>query len=282
MTQHSGSNGISELRAIRLAAPLNDHNGDRAGSSIVHDGHRAWYRIAVVLATTVTGAFLLGDVRPAHAATSVQLLTSASMSTEVGNGIFANVNLMGTTVAPTGTVTFRLHGPSDTTCLSPIFTVTAMVTGVSVNSSNFVTTQAGTHRWTTSYSGDANYYAAEATPCASEAADVSITKARTVIRVTALAPQNGRLIGSGALTGGYLPTGTISYFLSGPGDTFCSSPLFTSTVTVNGNGTYQSSGYAPTVSGTYRWRASYNGDANNKAVSLTSCMTSTAAVSFTV
>ena len=48
--------------------------------------------------------------------------------------------------------------------------------------------------------------------------------------------------------------------------------MITSTVPVNGNGNYDSAAFTPRVSGTYKWRASYSGDANNLALGPTSCL----------
>jgi hypothetical protein len=61
------------------------------------------------------------------------------------------------------------------------------------------------------------------------------------------------------------PTGTLTFKLFGPNNPNCAgSPIFTSpSVAVNGNATYVSANFAPPVTGTYRWRASYSGDANN-------------------
>ena len=41
--------------------------------------------------------------------------------------------------------------------------------------------------------------------------------------------------------------------------------MFTTTKAVNGNGAYTSAAFTPTLVGTYRWVASYGGDANNNA-----------------
>ncbi|MCA1684290.1 MAG: hypothetical protein LC708_04090, partial [Actinobacteria bacterium] len=41
---------------------------------------------------------------------------------------------------------------------------------------------------------------------------------------------------------------------------------------VNGNGTYTSSNYTSLQPGTYRWTASYSGDANNAAAGPTACL----------
>lgn len=63
------------------------------------------------------------------------------------------------------------------------------------------------------------------------------------------------------------PGGTITFNLYAPTDLACTGTvIFTSTVPVNnGNGTYTSASYTPSVVGTYRWIANYSGDANNAA-----------------
>jgi Ice-binding-like/IPTL-CTERM motif len=66
------------------------------------------------------------------------------------------------------------------------------------------------------------------------------------------------------LSGGANPTGTITFNLYGPNDATCSGAvIFTSTVTVNGNGSYSSTSFTPLAIGTYRWIANYGGDLNN-------------------
>jgi hypothetical protein len=78
-----------------------------------------------------------------------------------------------------------------------------------------------------------------------------------------------RLTASATLTGGYNETGTITFTLYNPNNV----NVYTDTVMVTGNGSYDtSSGTAtgsavPTLAGTYQWVASYSGDANNTAVS---------------
>jgi hypothetical protein len=68
------------------------------------------------------------------------------------------------------------------------------------------------------------------------------------------------------LSGGYNPTGTITFNLYPTQD--CSGPpVNTETATVNGDGSYSTpTGYTPTATGTYQWTASYSGDGNNNAV----------------
>ena len=61
-------------------------------------------------------------------------------------------------------------------------------------------------------------------------------------------------------------TGTVQFKLFGPADTNCTgAPVFTSTVAL-ANGTATSASFTPTQLGTYRWTATYSGDANNAPV----------------
>jgi len=95
----------------------------------------------------------------------------------------------------------------------------------------------------------------------------------TTLTTVASAPvQLGGLVHDTAtLSGGTAPTGTITFQLFGPNDATCSgAAVFTSTVSVSGNGSYASANFAPVTSGTYRWIAAYSGDATN-AASTTAC-----------
>ena len=68
------------------------------------------------------------------------------------------------------------------------------------------------------------------------------------------------------LSGGSNPTGTVTFQLFGPNDSTCGGmPVFTSTKTLSG-GSATSDPFVPTTPGTYRWIASYSGDANNDPV----------------
>ena len=79
------------------------------------------------------------------------------------------------------------------------------------------------------------------------------------------------LTDSATLTGGYSPTGTLTFYLYAPGGT---APVDTENVSISGDGTYSTPvGYtlpsSGTVAGTYQWVASYSGDTINKPVSTT-------------
>src|SRR2546428_4591005 len=56
----------------------------------------------------------------------------------------------------------------------------------------------------------------------------------------------------------------------GPNDATCSGTATSAgSATVSGNGSYSSSAVTENVAGTYRWIASYSGDANNNAFATT-------------
>ncbi len=81
--------------------------------------------------------------------------------------------------SPTGTVTFALYGPGDTSCTGTNLAAghsgfaNVPLTCGSATSAAFTTTQVGTYNWTASYSGDANNNPA-VSACGSE--QVTVTK----------------------------------------------------------------------------------------------------------
>ena len=82
----------------------------------------------------------------------------------------------------------------------------------------------------------------------------------------------GQVHDTATLAGGSSPTGTITFTLYGPDDASCSNAAaFTDTQSVaSGNGDYDSADFTPSQPGTYRWTASYSGDADNDPAT-TSC-----------
>jgi hypothetical protein len=209
---------------------------------------------------------------------SPQLRIIASGSTSVRLEIFAHGSLSGGS-NPSGTVTFRLFGSADSTCTAaPIFTSTVSVAGLSFNSDHYTTTATGTYRWQATYSGDSANYGYGPTPCSDSAASVFVSPAYAGLSLAAPAPSAGSIHATAALRA-YNPTGTITFLLTPPGDSFCSTtPVFSSTVTIAGSGTYASGDYQARVAGTYKWRTIYSGDANNYRNGPTACLDNNAAV----
>ena len=208
-------------------------------------------------------------------ATNVTLFTGADSSATVGESIQDLAFLIGpSSPTPTGTITFTLFGPDNVTCADPpIFTSVHPVNNFQTYFSNlFQTTAVGTYRWVAMYSGDANY-APVSTNCNDPNESTVVVQAvptlTTQVSQTSVLP--GEPITDTATLSGFNPTGTITFTLFGPNDATCGGdPIFQDNVVVNGNGNYTSASFTPTIQGTYRWVASYSGDANNEAVS-TAC-----------
>jgi IPTL-CTERM motif len=197
------------------------------------------------------------------------VVTIASAGVLLGAAISDSAVLSGS-VNPTGTILFRLFGPNDATCTGAIiFAATIPVAGNGTyGSGNFTPTLAGIYRWIANYSGDANNTAtANACNGANESVLVNQVTPTVVTTASAGVPLGGAISDSAVLSGGANPTGTILFRLYGPNDATCTGAgIFTSTVTVNGNGSYVSTpAFTPTAVGAYRWIANYGGDANNTA-----------------
>jgi uncharacterized repeat protein (TIGR03803 family) len=96
----------------------------------------------------------------------------------------------------------------------------------------------------------------------------TVTQATPTLTTT---PGGTVSLGSGAkltdlanLSGGFNPTGTITFTLYAPDNVTI---VDSETATVDGNGSYFTpTGYAPTAIGTYRWVVSYSGDDNNALI----------------
>ncbi|WP_285705270.1 vWA domain-containing protein [Microtetraspora sp. NBRC 16547] len=79
-------------------------------------------------------------------------------------------------------------------------------------------------------------------------------------------PAGGNVSDTATLSGGFQPTGTVTFQLFGPGDTGCATPIATRAGTVSGSGTAVSGNVTIGAAGTYRWAATYSGDAHNNSV----------------
>ncbi len=191
---------------------------------------------------------------------SPMIVTQASESNGgvVGTAILSDSATLSGGYNPTGTISFSLTAPDGTT--TPEGSVT--VTGDAVYSSpSILATEVGAYTWHASYSGDTNNG-----PASDNGANEGVT---TVMAspaiVTEASESNGGVVGtamlsdSATLSGGYNPTGTISFSLTAPDGT--TTPE--GSVTVSGDANYSSPSVLATEVGVYTWDASYSGDTNN-------------------
>jgi hypothetical protein len=172
---------------------------------------------------------------------------------------------------PTGTITWNLYGPGDSSCSTPIktFTDNSIIGDGTYTSPTFTTTSAGTYRWIASYSGDGNNLST-AGSCNDPNEKSTVTGLVPLLRTNAVPGTVGQPIHDVAyLTGGSNPTGTITWNVYASSDPTCLTPLNTSalSVSVSGDGDYTSPDFTPAGAGSYQWVATYSGDANNGSVS---------------
>jgi uncharacterized protein (DUF2141 family) len=192
------------------------------------------------------------------------IATTPSAGGPVGIAIHDVANVSGGN-SPTGDVIFSLFDPSQATCAGPaVFTDTKTLASGTATSGDYTTAAVGTYRWTATYSGDANNLGATS---GCQAEQVTTTKAQPAIATTQSA---GGVVGVAIhdvanVTGGLNPTGTVTFNLYDPTQATCQgNPVFTAAPGL-ANGTATSGDYTTAAVGTYRWTATYSGDAMNAA-----------------
>ena len=175
----------------------------------------------------------------------------------------------------TGNLVFSLYAPGG---VSPAYTETVTVSGNGTYSTPVgytlptSGTVIGTYQWVAAYSGDANNTSLTSAngnePVQVHAANPGLGTNANPGNVTLSSSSPPILTDAATLTGGYSPTGTITFNLYAPSGVV---PIHTEIVSASGNGTYTTPvGYTlpttGTVAGTYQWVATYSGDGNNNGV----------------
>ena len=206
------------------------------------------------------------------------IATKASGPFALGCAIIEVATLSGA-VGATGAVTFQVFAPGDTTCATPLATLSTESKTVDGNgngtytSAGFTTTTAGTYRWRAFFAGDSNN-AAVSGACNAVGESSNTAQVTPAITTQASGPVavGGTINDVATLSGAVGATGAVTFQVFAPADTSCATPLATLATTTknvdgNGNGTYTSAGFTTTTAGTYQWRAFFAGDTNNAAVS---------------
>jgi hypothetical protein len=196
-------------------------------------------------------------------------LSGSASSGTVGAAIHDEVTVTAG-ASPGGEVTFKVYGPGDASCATPLKTTSATVASSGkATSGDFLSQQAGAYRWTASYGGDANNEAASL-GCNASGQTSSLAKASPTLGATATSTVvvGNTITDKANLSGGFSPGGEIVFRAYGPGDATCGgAPAYEAAETVSGNGPYSPAGFAPGP-GLYRWTAEYKGDGNNNSSSL--------------
>jgi hypothetical protein len=98
---------------------------------------------------------------------------------------------------------------------------------------------------------------------------ITVTKAYILItasvypRTVAMGSSQMSVSDIATLSGGFNPTGTITFSLFFSNASCTGTPVFKSIVSVNNNGYYASQPFKPQTTGAYQWDTSYAGDLNN-------------------
>ena len=240
-------------------------------------GH--WLRCGAVLGV-IAGLLMVASAAsadsPPPAVTAITTFVNSPTASVGGSINDTAVVVHG--VAPTGTITFNLYGAGDTKCAAaPVFTQ-SVAFALPATSPPYTPTKAGTYTWVASYSGDAAN-APVTGGCGDPGETVNVAAVTPTIAATASPATGlgGTINDSATLSGGFNPTGTITFKLYGVTDQTCAgAPIFTMAVPVSKPATV-STPVKPTVAGTYHFIATYNGDAANNPVS-TGCGDAGAAV----
>ncbi len=193
-----------------------------------------------------------------QASPSIDTQASESDGGVVGLSSLTDVATLSGGYNPGGSITFTLTAPDGTT--TPEGSVTVTGDG-SYNSPSVVATEVGTYTWHAHYVGDVNNSPADD----SGANEGVVTTQASPSIDTQASESNGGVVGLSSLTdvatlsGGYNPGGSITFTLTAPDGT--TTPE--GSVTVTGDGSYNSPSVVATEVGTYTWHAHYGGDVNN-------------------
>ncbi len=168
---------------------------------------------------------------------------------------------------PTGTISWNVYAASDTACSHPLNSsaLSVPVSGSGTYTSPSFSAGVGSYQWVATYSGDAGNLTVS-TACNDPNEQSTVGPA--VLKISTAASSGtigGPVADVAVLSGGFNPTGTISWNVYALSDKHCSTPLNASalSVPVSGDGTYTSPDFTPAAPGVYQWVASYSGDSNN-------------------
>lgn len=247
-------------------------NGAYTSSPPLDASHAGTYRWVASYSGDASNDAVGGTCADANQTTVVaKKTTSVSVSPSASITLGANTTSQTTLssgVSPTGTIVVRAYATSDCSG-SPAYTSSNVaVTGNGTYSVSpaFTPAAAGTYRWTTSYSGDGDNEAATSA-CGASGATTTVAKRSPTLSATAASPVTVGTTStvSATLAGGHGPTGTVT-FAAYTTEACTGTPAYTSdAVTVDGNDDYSAAPpFVPDHAGTYRWIASYTGDANNE------------------
>ena len=183
----------------------------------------------------------------------------------IGTSVSDSATITGATADASGTITYKIY--SNNTCTTLVADVTptpnTVVNGIAPNSLSYQFNSAGTFYWQATYSGDANNPGPVSSVCTSET---------LVVNPNAPGPHSLPVVNiKDTLTvSGFTANVTGNVLVELYNDTDCSTTSIGSTSIAASNflgGATQETSFVAAVSGSYSFKISYAGDANNTAFS---------------
>jgi Tfp pilus assembly protein PilV len=248
----------SAALASSVADPSTTENALTPGtySFKAHYGGDAKY----VAADSSCGAVTVNKLDPT-VTTEIHNAAHTSVTTVVaGLSVHDKATVTGTGPTPTGTVSFQRYSDATCTTVNGAPGVIALGSGTAESASVSATSPGLSYKAT--YSGDANYNTA-----IGACEPLTVTKASPSISTT---PGAGGTTGitltdTATVSGGYSPTGAVTFKLYSPSDPTCSAAA-AYTVTDN-TAPYAAPGFVSNAVGVWHWKADYAGDSNNNSAS---------------
>jgi hypothetical protein len=187
---------------------------------------------------------------------------AVALGTSVHDSARVSPQVSGFTATGTVTYSFFSNGDCSGTATS---TQTVTLSGGAVPNSSSQTLNAGSYSYKASYSGDGNYNGSTGAcePFSVRQASPGGSTAQNLL------PND-----TATITGGYNPTGSVTFALFPPSNSTCNTGVgaaaFTQSVPVSGNGSYSTTNSAvlAAAEGTWRWVITYSGDVNNHSFTL--------------
>ena len=220
---------------------------------------------STVLVTIADGGTNASGVNFDNVATpSINTSQMPASAATVGTSIADTATVSGG-YNPTGMVTFTLYSNS-TASGTPLFTsANVPLVGGMATSAGYTATATGTDYWVATYNGDGNN-ASVTSAVASEPVVISpATPSIATSQSPASATVGTAISDTATVSGGYNPTGTVTFALYA-NSTASGTPLFTSANVPLVAGMAIAAGYTTAAAGTDYWVATYNGNSNNASV----------------
>src|SRR5258706_4822982 len=261
--------------ALTNSATVSGNGNYNTPAGFVSNASGVWHWSALysedIISSAVSGLCSKAVTLSKYNSTTVTSIHDAShnvvTSVNAGSTVHDSAAVSGAGPTPTGTVDFTFYsGVNNCSGQGVAAGNVSLVSGVAHPSTAEGPLSAGAYSFKAHYNGDVNYNSSDAV-----CEPLSVTKVDPSINTT---PNPGSgdygttLNDSALLSGGINPTGSVTFSLFNPSDAICSGTAsFTNSVTVNGNGTYNTSaGFASNAVGIWHWKAVYGGDGNNNSV----------------